>query len=82
MVAIIFWIPIYGQRRKKKMNQEIGEYIIACIEVNSILTSGQIVKKIDGNFNIEFSRSTIHSILKGIIMLGVSLLKSQKWTKI
>ena len=63
------------------MSQEIEEYIIACIEVNSYITSGQIVKKIDENFNIEISRLTIHSVLKGIIMLGVSLLKFQKMNK-
>ena len=46
------------------MLQEIEEYIIASIKENSYITSGQIAKKIDENFNIEFSRSTIHSILE------------------
>ena len=55
---------ISGQGRKKKMSQEIEEYIIACIEENSYITSGQIVKKIDEKLNIEFSRSSIHSVLK------------------
>ena len=67
---------------RKKISQEIEEYIIACIKENSYITSGHIVKKVDENFNIEFSRPTIHSVLKGIIMLGVSLLKFQKRTKI
>ena len=34
-----------GQGRKKKMNQEIEEYIILCIEENPYITSGQISKK-------------------------------------
>ena len=45
---------ISGQGRKKKMIQEIEEYILACIEENSYISSCQIVKKIDENFNIEF----------------------------
>ena len=36
-----------GQGRKKKMNQEIEEYIILCIEENPYITSGQISKKIN-----------------------------------
>ena len=55
---------ISGQGRKKKMSQEIEEYIIACIGENSYITSGQIVKKIDEKSNIEFSRPTIYSVLK------------------
>ena len=31
----------------KKMNQEIEEYIILCIEENPYITSGQISKKIN-----------------------------------
>ena len=53
-----------GQGRKKKMNQEIEEYIILCIEENPYITSGQISKKIIENFKIEFSKTSIHSVLK------------------
>ena len=53
-----------GQGRKKKMNQEIEEYIILCIEENPYITSGQISKKINENLKIEFSKTSIHSVLK------------------
>ena len=53
-----------GQGRKKKMNQEIEEYIILCIEENPYITSGQISKKINEKLKIEFSKTSIHSVLK------------------
>ena len=46
------------------MNQEIEEYIILCIEENPYITSGQISKKINENLKIEFSKTSIHSVLK------------------
>ena len=46
------------------MNQEIEEYIILCIEENPYITSGQISKKINEKLKIEFSKTSIHSVLK------------------
>ena len=60
-----------GQGRKKKMNQEIEEYIILCIEENPYITSGQISKKLLKNLKLSFLKHLFTQYLKCTTIHGV-----------